>query len=309
MNELTILDDLGATLDPAGPPPPGLRRRVLTQTRRPSRRRWLRLAIVGGLAATVTAVALAIQVVPLGDRPPAARAQAADILLAAAGQATLQPDQVVRPEQFILIESVATVRSTRESTGESTVHGVHRWAWRSADGTHDGLIREQNQDGGATDLLVPGCKDGRATQSKRGVTTTSPCTPDPAYTDGLPTTVDGMLAYLYRDAGSTKNPRDQEAFQAAANLIGEAYRRPAVLAAVYGALAKIPGVAIVGDVTDEAGRSGVAISQREVQGTRTDLIFDPANHSYLGIRTVAGDQVQYSAAVLSVSIVDRVGAK
>jgi len=309
MNEMTILDDLGATLDPAGSPPPDLRRRVLTQTVRPSRRRWLRLAVAGGLAATVTAVALVLQVVPLGDRPPAARAQAADILLAAAAQATLQPDQVVRPEQFIAIESVATVRSTRESTGESIVHAVHRWAWLSADGTHDGLIREQNRAGDSTDLPVPGCTDGHVTQSKGGVTAVSPCTPDPAYVEGLPTTVDGMLVYLYRNADSTKNPRDQEAFQAAANLIGEAYRRPAVLAAVYGALAKIPGVAVVGDVTDEAGRSGVAISLREVQGTRTDLIFDPASHAYLGVRTVAGDEVQYSAAVLSISIVDRVGAK
>lgn len=67
---------------------------------------------------------------------------------------------------------------------------------------------------------------------------------------------------------------------------------------------------------DEAGREGVAVALHEVQGTRTELIFDRASHAYLGTRTVAlrdGDgltagQVLYSGAVLTVRIADRVGA-
>ncbi len=41
---------------------------------------------------------------------------------------------------------------------------------------------------------------------------------------------------------------------AAASLIREAYLTPASLAAVVAAIAKIPGVRVTGEVTDEAGR-------------------------------------------------------
>jgi hypothetical protein len=325
MKEMTLLEDLGSSLDPAGPPPQQLRRRVLTEAlHQPAWRRWLgsrtgvRVAVAGGLAAALTAAVLLLQVVPIGNHAPAAQAQAADILQAAAAQASHQQDLRVRPEQFISVESIATARSMNMATSQSALESAHRQVWLSADGTRDGLIRSEPRAGGtAHDTVVPGCKDGVMTQSKRGVTGTSSCTPTPAYVADLPTDADAMLAYLYRNSGGTKNPKNQEAFSAAATLIGEAYLRPASLSAVFGALAKIPGVTVIGNVTDEAGRSGVAISLKEVQGTRTELIFDRSSHAYLGTRTVmandadglhAGD-LMFSSAVLSIKIVDKVGEK
>jgi len=323
MKEISMLEGLGSALDPVGPPPQDLRRRVLSEALQSRSQRWwfgsrlgVRVAMVGGLAAVVTAVVLALQVVPFGSQGPAARAEAADILHAAAVQASHQTDLRVRPEQFIWVESIATVRATNEATRESAVESVRRTVWLSADGTKDGLIRQESRPGGtASDIVVPGCKDGVMTQSKGSDTGTSSCKPSPAYVADLPTDADTMLNYLYHNVDGTKNPRDQEAFSTAANLIREAYLRPASLSALFTAVAKIPGVTVVGDVTDEAGRKGVAISLNEVQDTRTDLIFDRNSHAYIGTRTVmatgadglhAGDLL-YSAAVLSIKVVDRVG--
>ncbi|GAB4061540.1 CU044_5270 family protein [Catellatospora paridis] len=328
MNEMKLLDELGAALDPAGPLPQDLRRRVLTAAVRPQPfwRRLLagragpRVAVVGGLAAVLTAGVLAAQVIPIGGGEPAAQAQAADILAGAAAQARLQPEVPVRGDQFVHVESVATVLGMNEATKESSTSTITRQVWLSVDGTHDGLIRQRPRSGGGdwTDMALPGCRDGVVTQTKGGVTGTQACTPTPAYVAGLPTDPDAMLAYLYRgvDEHPNKNPRDQQAFSAAADLVDEAYLAPASLAAVFGAVARIPGVSVVGEVTDEAGREGVAVALREVQGTRSELIFDRGSHAYLGTRTVAlhdgegltAGQVLYSGAVLTVRIVDRVGA-
>lgn len=324
MDEMAMLDELGAALDPAGPPPQDLRRRVLAEAVRPqpvwrrllAGRTGLRVAVGGGLAAVLTAAVLAVQVFPIGGGGSAA--QAADILAGAAEQARHRPDVPVRGDQFVHVESVATVLGMNEATKQSSTAVIARRVWLSADGTRDGLVQQRPRAGGDwTDRRLPGCQDGVMTQTKGGVTGTQACTPTPAYVGGLPTDPDAMLAHLYRiaDDQPNKNPRDQRAFSAAADLVGEAYLAPASLAAVFGAVARIPGVSVIGDVTDEAGRDGVAVALREVQGTRTELIFDRGSHAYLGTRSVAlqdgegltAGQVLYSTAVLTVEIADRVG--
>jgi hypothetical protein len=74
--------------------------------------------------------------------------------------------------------------------------------------------------------------------------------------------------------------------------IGDALRETAVpaglRAGLYGALALIPGVELVGDVTDRAGRHGTAVAFTEV-GMRNELIFDPATSEMLAERTVLLD--------------------
>jgi hypothetical protein len=59
-------------------------------------------------------------------------------------------------------------------------------------------------------------------------------------------------------------------------------------AGLYGALALVPGVELVGDVTDRAGRHGTAVAFTEV-GMRDELIFDPATSEMLAERTVLVD--------------------
>ncbi|MGI5245398.1 CU044_5270 family protein [Dactylosporangium sp. CA-139066] len=311
MNDLQELKNFGAALDPADPEPPArLRHRVLSAAAAPARRRRLpRLALAGGLAAAITAGVLAAQVIGIGGHTPPASAAASEILHSAAEEARQQPVFEVRPEQFVYVESIGTNTNYGSPTSKPKLEKVHRTAWLSAGGERDGLVRSNNET-----FMIDGCQNGRQTQSKGGKSETTSCTPIPAYLAGLPTTADAMLDYLYTHS-SGGNPRDQQAFTTAADLIRESYVPPAALAAVFEAVARIPGVDVVGDVTDDAGRPGVAVALTEVQGMRTELIFDKKNHGFLGTRSVMvrdqdglrkGD-IWASSAVLKVAIVDRAG--
>ncbi|GIH12981.1 hypothetical protein Raf01_11530 [Rugosimonospora africana] len=323
---------LGSELDPAGANPPArLRQRVLTEAtvagrggyRRPRfalpSMGW-RLGVAGGLAAVVTAGVLVTQVVPFGGHAPASRASAADILHDAASLAQHGPMLTVRGDQFVYADSIATATQLSQGQGgdsSQVTTSNERRAWLSVDGTGDGLIRQhpRSDAGGWQEIPLPGCRGGVEKQTKGEQTVSQPCKPIPNYRGDLPTDADGMRALLYRNAGGTKNPRDQEAFTAAGDLIREAYLSPASLAAVFNAVAKIPGVTVVGNVTDEAGRGGVAVALTEVQGQRQELIFDRGTHAFLGERLVQvrnedglkAGQVLESTAVLKVTIVDRVG--
>ncbi|MFR9779722.1 CU044_5270 family protein [Micromonospora sp. MS34] len=325
MNDLKSLTELGRTLDPpTATPPARLRHRVLTEATQPTRawrrfpapRLGWRLAAVGGLAAAVTVGVLATQVVSFGERTPVSTASAADRILAgAADQAHHRPALSVRGDQFVYVESRTVTMSVHEDGSErATITPALRRVWLSADGTRDGLVRTDSG-GGPRDLPLPGCRGGTSTVSKNGTAAQVKCTPVPGYRAALPTDADGMLRHLYRSADGTKNPRDQEAFAAAGDLIREAYLSPASLAAVFEAVARIPGVRVVGDVTDAAGRAGVALARDEVQGLRVELIFDRTTHAFLGEHEVlardaygltAGTSVN-STAVLKIAVVDRAG--
>ncbi len=331
MTDLNALDELGRTLDPPSATPPGrLRHRVLTEASRQARGRrclaaprfgW-RVAAAGSLAAVVTVGVLATQVVSVGKRAPASTASAAERILArAADQARRQPALPVRSDQFIYVESRAVVMNFNEGdSGRATITPVERRIWLSADGTRDGLLRERPASGRPHEAVLEGCKDGKRTGTDGDRTAQDPCTPTPGHHADLPTNADGMLRYLYRRADGMKspgngNPRDQQAFTAAGDLIREAYVPPASLAAVFEAVARIPGVRVIGDVTDQAGRAGIALAREEVQGIRDELIFDRKTYAFLGEHEVltreaygvpAGQSI-WSTAVLRVAVVDRAG--
>lgn len=326
MSDWKTLEDWGTALRPPTAAPVRLRTRVLTGVAAPSaaaqrvQPRWgWRLGIAGGLAAAVTAGVLGVQVLSVGDRPPVSSASAAQVLEGAARHAESRPAVTVRGDQFVYVESITTGVSRPEGvepTGGVVTEAKSRQVWLSADGTRDGLVRERARDGsGGRDIAVPGCRDGLETHRKGGKQVQVPCEPSAHYVGDLPTDPDAMLAYLKQRGGDTKNPADQDAFTAAAGLIREGYLPPAALAAVFEALATLPSVQVVGDVTDEAGRAGVAVAITEVQGNRTELIFDRESFAFLGERSVLvrdqdglpAGQVMSAAAVLSVAVVDQVG--
>jgi hypothetical protein len=85
-------------------------------------------------------------------------------------------------------------------------------------------------------------------------------------------------------------------FDAVVNLLFETPATPAVRAAAYQVLARVPGVRSLGAVTDTAGRTGVAISidrnntaeeQRADPGGPTEMrvLFDPASGRTLSLET------------------------
>ena len=96
-----------------------------------------------------------------------------------------------------------------------------------------------------------------------------------------------MLTYLYGNSHGD-NPRDQQAFITAADMLRGAYLPPAARSALFRAMARIPGVRAMPDVVDVAGRHGVAVTR--TYGYRQELIFDPKTYEYLGEQeTVVAD--------------------
>jgi hypothetical protein len=72
------------------------------------------------------------------------------------------------------------------------------------------------------------------------------------------------------------------------DILGEGIASPALQAAVFGALAELPGIVSV-KATDGLGRGGQAIRMPESDGTRFEYIFDPATGQLFASRIVLVD--------------------
>ncbi|MCC8244125.1 CU044_5270 family protein [Saccharothrix luteola] len=251
------------------------------------RKRRSRYALVGasaiGLAA---AVAATITLLPAGQPAPGGEAVATStsavvepvtdpvrLLAFAARAARAEPAVTPRPDQFVY---------TRSDTG--TNGGAPREIWLSVDGTRDGVLHDHGER-----IPLPGCQDGRAvvikgTEVLPGMT--EPCEPLPAYRADLPTDVDGMLAYLDANASGepgSVNARGKDVLA----LINESRMLPAARAALYEAAARVPGLAVVPDARDAAGRPGVGITWPVPSGSSPEaepvvIVFDTETYELLG---------------------------
>lgn len=96
--------------------------------------------------------------------------------------------------------------------------------------------------------------------------------------------------------------------EASALLFGR-YLRPAVRAALFGAMSRIANVTVAHHVADAAGRRGIAITVTD-QTYNEQLIFDPDTYVYLGSRGwwhQDGKLVTNATAVTRSGFVDKVG--
>ncbi|MEU8637427.1 CU044_5270 family protein [Amycolatopsis sp. NPDC048633] len=288
MDEMQLLREFAG---PAVLPAPGdlgpARGDLLAAARRPARHRravWGGLA-AAGLAAAVAAAAVVVLTPPDTAVPPAPRAATdpVSILHSAAALARAQPDAEPRPDQFVY-------------TRTRTADGRENEVWASADGTHDGL---QILFGHETE--VAGCRDGERVQREgHGRTVTSKCVPHPAAHPELPANADDMLAYLHKSTygeGDTLHDLGVEVVTLAGG-----YLRPATRAALYEAVAKVPGLVARPDATDSTGRPVLGITwnstTEHVIGNQDEFLFDPVTFAYLGDGT--------TGSVVDRGIVDRV---
>ncbi|MCW2502002.1 MAG: hypothetical protein JWO79_286 [Actinomycetia bacterium] len=325
MNEMDLLREFRAgrpATDLAAISP--ARRQLLRAAHgRPSRTlglprlRW-QLAVPGVLALVVAAGLL---VANLPASSPRAVPEAVNVLRLAAQTAGNSPDLAPRPDQFVFVESIdASIDPQRAPDGVHTVYRPDlsdRRIWQSVDGTHDGLLLTRTRPGSTwVRSPLPGCRNGRMDGIKgdQVFPHAESCTVDTSSVlDNLPTSTDGMFRYLYSDKNGSRTA-DQRAWTKVGDLIRESYARPAVMAAIFSAAARIPGVSVVHGVTDVAGRPGIAVALTDL-GVREELIFDPATHAYLGDRGVnAEDQdsgkkgtVVGSSAILRLAIADKSG--
>ncbi|MBB5804645.1 hypothetical protein F4560_004413 [Saccharothrix ecbatanensis] len=195
-----------------------------------------------------------------------------------------------RPDQFVYARSAVD-------------DGPEREIWQSVDGTRDGLIHQPD----GTKIPLPGCRDGQMAVDKGpelvpGIT--QPCEPRPAYRSDLPTDADGMLAYL--DANASGKPGSVNARgKDVLGLINESLLPPLSRAALYEAAARVPGLSVVPDARDAAGRPGVGITWPVPPGSSAEaqavvIVFDKDTYELLGTNF---------HAIKALAVVDQVGQR
>ena len=248
---------------------------------------------------------------------PASATPVGPVLAKIAYVAARQPALAPRPEQFVYVKSLVafTHPAAEQTLGGTRVLGpLHqREVWLAQKKTAAPAGQSQTGvivDGKPQQLLVTGYirENGKTS---------------PIYSTDLGTTY-ATLAALPADPAAllqkihalTKGQADPAA--AAFDYIGELLREqiapPTVSAALYRAAALIPGVVIVPDVVDAAGRHGFGVA-RVAGGERFEWIFDKTSMQYLGerdylVRDTSGGKAGMltgTTAVLSRGVVDKPG--
>ncbi len=243
---------------------------------------------------------------------------AVQLLTQAADTAAGKPDPKPGKNQFAYIDSLVSFAGTN-ANGETKVDAPHRrQIWLSVDGSQWGVLKEEGKFGKGEAAAKEG--DKRPAPRPDGGLWLDPTkkpsigAPTYNYLAGLPTDPDALLKKIYAETKGQGRTPDQEAFATIGDLLREQIAPPAVSAALYRAAAKIPGVTAVEDSVDASGRHGVAVAHVD-SGVRTEWIFDPKSHEFLGEREVVvadsdfgkpGTVVGHSA-VLGRTITDKPG--
>lgn len=262
-------------------------------------------------------------------RPDRVRPVSAVTLLdLAAVAAERSPELRPRPDQFVYREErvVQSVSQATENGAESRFQVVRtERSWLSATGSRQGAVVF----GRHAVSPFPGWPLPRSAAAlEPGPTTMSVCgqvvrneRTDHQYLSGLPTDPVHMRGFLYGRPRAGAAP-DDAAFLAASSLLSSAHVPAKQAAAVYRAIATIPGVTLVPDARDAAGRSGIAVGRADALdrnlGVRRDLIFDTESYRFLGARLVVIDAKRSQTPVgsvidafaeLKVEVVDRVAVE
>ncbi|MGW4897050.1 CU044_5270 family protein [Kitasatospora sp. NPDC004240] len=294
-------------------------------------------ALVGGLALTLVLTAGGGEGTstprPGAAGAPASTAQldaapvgAVRLLNQAADAAEHRAPVEVKPGQFVYVKSVGGFAGVNLATGEVDKARIHtREIWLSADGSQWGVLLEEGaaKGGDKAGAGGKGPRPGEPAPRQDGGLWLEPAGSGSAhpgsygYAAALPTDPDALLKKIKKDReGQGRNP-DQEAFVTIGDILREQIVPPAVSAALHRAAARIPGVELVPEAVDAAGRRGVAVARTEPDGTRTEWIFDGSSYDYLGERIVltkdgelgkAGD-VAGQTAVLARGATDRAGVR
>jgi hypothetical protein len=235
--------------------------------------RWRR-RVLGALVSAAVAAAVAVLVVLAttvfagSDRaavqPPTIDTATRQALLTAAGTVGRQPDVVPHPDQFLYVSKTVSNGSQEEE-------------WYSIDGAHDGLIIE-----GTTRTPIEACRNGVAMVhgNYQGLRP-QPCTPMPAYLPGLPTDPQQLMVYLEKHFGARANEPNTIG-RSVDELVDNHYLRSAQWAALFQAVAQLPGLRVHQHATDPAGRPAFGLSWSDPYSTGGELFFDPHTLRYTG---------------------------
>jgi hypothetical protein len=119
---------------------------------------------------------------------------------------------------------------------------------------------------------------------------------EPAEPLRLPDDADALYERLERESAGHPEGVQEEIFTLVGDALREATATQAQRAALYEVAARIPGVDLLGEVTDPAGREGTAVAMEHSEdGELQTLIFDPVTSELLAEeqRTLARNPYGY----------------
>jgi RNA polymerase sigma-70 factor (ECF subfamily) len=142
---------------------------------------------------------------------------------------------------------------------------------------------------------------------------------EPAQSLDLPSDPDALYQRLEHDAAGHPEGVYEEMFTLVGDALRETSASPEQRAALYEVAARLPGVQLVGRVTDPAGRPGLAVAMTHpADGVRHALVFDPETSALLAEEQLAlpgnefgypeGELIGY-ATYLETGVVDSVGER
>ncbi|MFE0474877.1 CU044_5270 family protein [Streptomyces sp. NPDC058947] len=245
--------------------------------RRP-RRRLIHLAVPVGAAAAVCATLLTLG--STGGAQPSPDPEAVELLNRIATVAAARNAPEVRDDQYVY----TLTQGTREVMDEGT-DTFRRADWHAVDGAREGLAR-------VTVLSGPsgkGTADMSLGRDPNGTTYRE--------LEELPTDADALHDRVWAATEGQGPTHEEAALEMIGSMLQGATLLPEVDAALYRAAAMIPGVSVVEDAEDAAGRSGVGLAVGE--GDDRDVwVFGEKDLRYLGSDDVA---------LLRVAVVDEAG--
>ena len=269
------------------------------RTADPGRRLRRRLTVSAAGTAAAAGLAVAVTMAILPGSPMAAQPAAAAVLDQVAATAASQPSgPVLGPGQYFYVKSLDTVgvpNMEESMLGGPVTTGVPTIVTQPQSGgpvTYGGvdhictMIRELwfAPDGSGRMVWTPaGHQSTSAALGCHTVTQTMPAnnahanpyfplvgTPLP--TD--PAALERVVEQRYADGTP-----DVTTFTAVSELL-EVSQAPAVRAALYGVIERLPGIMNLGPMKDRLGRHGIAVGFMD-SGTRYEIIFDPATSAVL----------------------------
>ncbi|GAA0928970.1 CU044_5270 family protein [Nonomuraea longicatena] len=300
-----------------------------------SRFAWRRshtLAVAGALSLAVAFTAtrfLPADAPPQAGPPSVAMPQvnlmsAAQVLQRAAGAPAEEIDP--RDDQFIVTESqtMYPAHAFTEDKEERYLYRSKRKIWVSADGSTDadrraGVLQSEMLE----PAQYPGWPIPQIARDEAGRTETVPLVQceklperlrdDYATLKKLPTDPGAMREHLFRlFPGGDKADRTQEVWMGASEWLRESHMPSAQRSALFTALSTLPGIQVVQDAEDAAGRKGIAVGV-PMHGVRQELVFDTETYTLLGERGIVVDEkaakapvgsLVTSTAQLTVSVAD-----
>jgi hypothetical protein len=295
------------------------------------------MAVAAGALAAGLAVALTLASVG-GARPPAknfeAVVTAAAVLNNAALAALREPALKPGPGQFVYYKTYdAFWGKPPGSPPDAGTEVIENWG--SVSGTRPGLNVDSTKfsTGGHSAIdrtVIPWCVHGHIhpppgpdtfSIGANGKLVKPYCTPgsSAAVLPQLPATAAGMRAFLDRQL-RRPNPalfdgrHIVDLAYSCFHILTQYYLSPAQQAAMYHALATIPGFRVVPTVTDVTGRAGVGVRYHGpgsgvAQPLTFTLIFDPTTYKPLGANIDGPGRRDRIAAITPPTIVSHVGQR